>query len=110
MNGPHSFSSSYNLPSSLYFFLVLKPNPITMNKQRILTPAIHIFCKLIEIAMPISDTAANIEKSTKIHFIFAIMYPPILIKNDSFPNRLSPQLRMLPLLNFTYQFNKSQWV
>ncbi|PRX78366.1 hypothetical protein B0G93_103229 [Bacillus sp. V-88] len=73
MDGHRSFSLYYSLPSSLYFFLVLKPNPITMNKQMILTAASNILCKLIEMAMPISDTAANIEKSTKIHFIFAIL-------------------------------------
>lgn len=73
MNGPRSFFAYYNLPSSLYFFFVLKPNPITMNKQMILTAASNILCKLIEMAMPISDTAANIEKRTKIHLMFAIL-------------------------------------
>lgn len=47
-----------------------------MNKQMKLATASIILCKLIEIAIPISETAAKIEKRTKIHFIFAILVPP----------------------------------
>ena len=73
---PLHFFTYYNLPSSLYFFFVLKPNPITMNKQMILAAASKTLCKLIDIAMPIRETAAKIEKRTKIHLIFAILVPP----------------------------------